>query len=377
MTLMAGIKDAGGAQRQQHINQHGYGDYVQMHNHHPQHHHQQQQQQQPQTAGPAAHRAQRRSLFRRSLAWFGGGQAPIQGPIQDWPDQNGGLGGSPALAHPRLVTMSGETAEKPSVTRKSLFLGGGAQGNEWDVNGDGSHFWRRFASAQRVAQAGDADPINASSRKWLRKERRGHCMLICMATFFGLTVLAGIAAVVVWREMKPHTHHSDVPPALEKANLPPSPPSAASFDTSDAAAAQNIDPTAYASPAMTSTGSLGAASVSSAAAATSTGSNVYGPSKSSTAIPGATSAELASSGASTKAAASKSASAATLAAATPKSDNGNADNDGDNAADDADADDQTDSPPSASKQRPTVKHEQIKHHHGGGSTNDVRRRRRL
>ncbi|ETS59632.1 hypothetical protein PaG_06556 [Moesziomyces aphidis] len=172
-------------------------------------------------AGPAGYGQQRggppqkrQSLFRRSMAMLTGNNA---GPA---PQQRGPQMPVPAPARapaaPRVQGLQNDF-EKPDHPRKSQFLGAGGEGAEWDTNGEGAKFWRRFSMAQKTA---GTHKVEDGSRAWMASMASGRRKLIVMG-FIALVTLVGIiVGVIVWREIvSPSGSTSDEPTAVYKANL--------------------------------------------------------------------------------------------------------------------------------------------------------------
>lgn len=189
----------------------------------------------------------RQSLFRRSMAMFGAG--PQAGPPGHGPQQAGGpqqkrqsffrrsmamLSGhphppaqrqmpppAPASAPmqspaPRVKGLQ-DDYEKPDHPRKSQFLGAGGMGAEWDTQGEGAKFWRRFSMAQKNA---GSDKLEDGSRAWMASMASGRRKLIVMGTIALVALVGIIVGVIVWREIvSPSGSTSDEPSSVYKANL--------------------------------------------------------------------------------------------------------------------------------------------------------------
>lgn len=157
-----------------------------------------------QRQGPGPMRAQgqqqRRSLFRRSMALLTG-RGPPQGGIMPNPDADDD---SDAPA-PRV---QGFIDEKPK-DRKSHYLGGGGMGDEWDFNGSGSRFWKRFSVAQHKLQDGEFKDSELVRKKVARRQK----VTLWSSLIGGLIIIAAVAAVIIWRE---NVKSSDVPGAVAR-----------------------------------------------------------------------------------------------------------------------------------------------------------------
>ncbi|EPQ28821.1 uncharacterized protein PFL1_03624 [Pseudozyma flocculosa PF-1] len=128
----------------------------------------------------------RQSLFRRSMAFLGGNGGP---PRAQPPP--------PADPVPRVKGFEDDT-EKPDHSRKSQFLGAGGAGFEWDAQGQGAKFWRRFSVAQKTAHT---QKMEEGSKAWHETMAVGKRKLIVL-TVISLTILVGtIVGIIVWREM--------------------------------------------------------------------------------------------------------------------------------------------------------------------------------
>lgn len=206
-------------------------------------------------AGPS----KRQSIFRRSMAMFGGG-GPQAGPPGNGPgSQNGSRaqpgqkrqsffrrsmalltgGGHPnnvnglppqhrqhtqmpvpnpprAPSAPRVQGLQ-DDFEKPDHPRKSQYLGAGGEGAEWDTNGEGAKFWRRFSMAQKTA---GTHKVEDGSRKWMASMASGRRKLIVMGVIALVTLVGVIVGVIVWREIvAPSGSDTDEPASIYKANL--------------------------------------------------------------------------------------------------------------------------------------------------------------
>ncbi|SPO27124.1 uncharacterized protein UTRI_10585_B [Ustilago trichophora] len=196
--------------------------------------------------------SKRQSIFRRSMAMFGGGpQAgpPGNGPPRGQPQQkrqslfrrsmalltggNNNNGGAPppqggqqmrmpapnaprAPAAPRVQGLQNDW-EKPDHPRKSQFLGAGGEGAEWDTNGEGAKFWRRFSMAQKNA---GSQKLEEGSKAWMASMASGRRKLIVMGIIALVSLVGIIVGVIVWREIvSPSGSTSDEPSSIYKANL--------------------------------------------------------------------------------------------------------------------------------------------------------------
>lgn len=165
----------------------------------------------------------RQSFFRRSMAMLTGGGAHPHG-ANGPPQQPGQQMRMPAPAVPRAPSaprVQGLQAdfEKPDHPRKSQYLGAGGAGAEWDTNGEGAKFWRRFSMAQKTA---GTDKLEAGSRTWMASMASGRRKLIVMSVIALVSLVGIIVGVIVWREIvAPSGSNSDEPTAVNKANLGP------------------------------------------------------------------------------------------------------------------------------------------------------------
>ncbi|KAJ1023486.1 hypothetical protein NDA16_003103 [Ustilago loliicola] len=163
----------------------------------------------------------RQSLFRRSMAMLTGSNAPNNHGGNMGP-QGGQQMRMPAPAPPRAspaprVQGLQDDFEKPDHPRKSQFLGAGGEGAEWDTNGEGAKFWRHFSMAQKNA---GTHKLEDGSKAWMASMANGRRKLIVMG-IIALTSLVGIiVGVIVWREIvSPSGSTSDEPTSIYKANL--------------------------------------------------------------------------------------------------------------------------------------------------------------
>ncbi|EST04725.2 hypothetical protein PSEUBRA_006008 [Kalmanozyma brasiliensis GHG001] len=181
--------------------------------------------------GPGSHGAprpqpgqKRQSLFRRSMAMLTGGGGPPHGTNGPPPQLPGQQMRMPVPAVPRAspaprVQGLQDDFEKPDHPRKSQYLGAGGEGAEWDTNGEGAKFWRRFSIAQKTA---GTDKVEAGSRTWMASMASGRRKLIVMSVIALVTLVGIIVGVIVWREtVAPSGSNSDEPTAINKANLTP------------------------------------------------------------------------------------------------------------------------------------------------------------
>ncbi|KDN46470.1 hypothetical protein K437DRAFT_107707 [Tilletiaria anomala UBC 951] len=122
----------------------------------------------------------RRSAFRKSMAWLIGQSAP--------PRLADGIGDSPSLADEKREAMQ---------RKQEYYLGVAGDGEEWDVNGSGAKFWRRFSAMQRHTQD-KSDPLTQSSEAFQRKMARGRKRMKIGISLAGLAIIAAIISVVIW-----------------------------------------------------------------------------------------------------------------------------------------------------------------------------------
>ena len=107
--------------------------------------------------------------------------------------------------------------EKPDHPRKSQFLGAGGAGAEWDTDGEGAKFWRRFSMAQKNA---GTHKLEDGSRAWMASMASGRRKLIVMGVIALVLLVGIIVGVIVWREIvSPSGSTSDEPTSIYKANL--------------------------------------------------------------------------------------------------------------------------------------------------------------
>ncbi|SNX85549.1 uncharacterized protein MEPE_04258 [Melanopsichium pennsylvanicum] len=157
----------------------------------------------------------RQSFFRRSMAMLTGG------PNNPPPAQQGNLRMSNAYVPraPQAPRVQGyeNDWEKPDHPRKSQFLGAGGEGAEWDTNGEGAKFWRRFSMAQKTAGTGK---LEDGSKAWMASMATGRKKLIVMGVISLVSLVGLIVGVIVWREIvSPSGSSSDEPKSIYKANL--------------------------------------------------------------------------------------------------------------------------------------------------------------
>jgi hypothetical protein len=148
---------------------------------------------------------QRRSLFRRSMALLSGRAAVPHPQAQQQQLQDPTYDDDSNAPAPRV---KGFVDEKPK-DRSSIYMGGSGMGDEWDFQGYGAKFWKRFSVAQRKLQEGefaDADRVRAKAQK-----RRKWTMIISLLG--GVTIIAAVVAIVIWRE---NVKSSYLPGALDR-----------------------------------------------------------------------------------------------------------------------------------------------------------------
>lgn len=148
------------------------------------------------------------SLLRRSVAFLTGKpiEQPAEAPVQQEAKEPQGFDedaeGDDAddcdAPPPRVRGFVPDEKHQYDHSRRSLFLGGGAVGDEWDANGAGANFWKRFNAAQQHSQPGQEDFKTSqtyqkkvyTSRKWAK----------IGAGVAGILIVAMVIAIVVWRE---------------------------------------------------------------------------------------------------------------------------------------------------------------------------------
>lgn len=151
---------------------------------------------------------QRRSLFRRSMALLGTNGGQQQGRAMAPPP--------PVSPLPRVQGLQ-EDYEKPDHPRKSQFLGGGGSGAEWDLQGEGAKFWRRFSVAQKTAHM---PKVEDGSKAWLASTKKGKRKLAVLATLTLIILVGVIVGAIVWREIvSPSGKVSSLPESSYHANL--------------------------------------------------------------------------------------------------------------------------------------------------------------
>jgi hypothetical protein len=123
----------------------------------------------------------RKSAFRKSMAWLMGQSGP--------PRLAPGIGDSPSIADEKREAMQ---------KQQEYFFGVAGDGEEWDVNGNGAKFWRRFSMAQKHAM-NKADPVTKSSERWLIKSASGRKRMKVFVSVFGLAIIGAIIGIVIWR----------------------------------------------------------------------------------------------------------------------------------------------------------------------------------
>ncbi|PWN89889.1 hypothetical protein FA10DRAFT_99758 [Acaromyces ingoldii] len=151
---------------------------------------------------------QRRSIFRKSMAFLTGRPMPQPEPEPEEEDP--------------MPRVQGWVTEKPQA-RKSHYWGAGGMGDEWDVNGNGAKFWRRFSAAQKR----DANGIDkaASDAVIQKAQRRAKCFK-WGSLMGGLLIIAAVVGVIIWREAIVNNSNK-LPGAVDRGNnggsyVPPS-----------------------------------------------------------------------------------------------------------------------------------------------------------
>ncbi|TKY86132.1 hypothetical protein EX895_004957 [Sporisorium graminicola] len=175
---------------------------------------------------PNASRSQpgqkRQSFFRRSMAMLTGSNGASNHANVPPPHQGGQQMRMPAPVVPRApsaprVQGLQNDFEKPDHPRKSQFLGAGGEGAEWDTDGEGAKFWRRFSMAQRTA---GSHKLEDGSKAWMASVAKGKKKLIVMGVIGIISLVGIIVGVIVWREIvAPSGSNSDEPTSIYKANL--------------------------------------------------------------------------------------------------------------------------------------------------------------
>lgn len=136
------------------------------------------------------------SALRKSMAWLLG-PPPAPAPVRLAP----GMGDSPSIAAEKQFRAQGQDA----------YLGGGGDGSEWDVDGSGAAFWKRFSIAQRHAQD-KSDPLTRQSEKYVHSQQRAtKTMRVLIA--LALIVVVGLAVGLGVGIPLSHNHHGDAPAA--------------------------------------------------------------------------------------------------------------------------------------------------------------------
>lgn len=194
---------------------------------------------------------QRRSLFRRSMALLtanhGGGSGNQQ--------QGRGMPPLPPAPISPLPRVQGlqDDYEKPDHPRKSQYLGAGGSGAEWDLQGEGAKFWRRFSVAQKAAHT---SKVEEGSKAWLASTKKGKRKLALLSTLTLLVLVGVIVGAIVWREIvSPSGNASSEPESSYKANLAAKPDLAGTTTTTTTTNGNVVSPLASTSDAN-STGSL-------------------------------------------------------------------------------------------------------------------------
>lgn len=205
--------------------------------------------------GPNGAPGQRRSMLRRSMAFFSGSNNNnTNGPQNLGPSNGGGPAAGPRRqpsqqrrsifrksmafltgrpnAQPQpepepeeddpIPRVQGWVTEKPEA-RKSQYWGAGGMGDEWDVNGNGAKFWRRFSVAQKRDMAG-VDKVTSDAIAQKTARRAFWAKWGSLAG--GLIIIACVIGVIIWREGVA-TNPNQAPGALNRGNnggsyVPPS-----------------------------------------------------------------------------------------------------------------------------------------------------------
>lgn len=160
-------------------------------------------------ASPPRH-AKRPSLFRKSISLLAGQRMSQGAGLQRKPSAAGPLQRKPSalrksmawlLGNPPPVRLAPGMGDAPVVDKegkeaKDPFLGGGGEGSEWDVEGSGRAFWKRFSTAQRRA-LDDRDPLTQTSKEYVdaqaRKNRKVKISIYVFLIFI-LALITGLAA---------------------------------------------------------------------------------------------------------------------------------------------------------------------------------------
>ncbi|PWN43158.1 hypothetical protein IE81DRAFT_98218 [Ceraceosorus guamensis] len=184
----------------------------------------------------------RQSVFRRSMAFLTGRPPPQ--PASEDDDEN--------APQPRV---RGFVDEKPRSRTKSTYMGASGMGDEWDVNGAGAKFWKRFSAAQHRAENGDP-----TSEAYRRRALNGRRRVKILVTIGLIGIIAAVAGIIIWREGIEHT--TDTPGSIDRSSnggtyIPPS-GSHTQAERGDGAASQAA-PTASAFAASSATDDSGVA----------------------------------------------------------------------------------------------------------------------
>lgn len=153
---------------------------------------------------PTREGGNRQSIFRRSMAFLSGSKPAPPAPAPESDDAN-----CPA---PRVRGFN----EKEADNRKSQYWGGGGEGREWDTDGVGSKFWRRFSAAQKHAET-PGDKMEMASRSTREKVMAQKKAATWLAGLGGILIIAAVVAVVIWRESK-SSSTDDHPGSINKGN---------------------------------------------------------------------------------------------------------------------------------------------------------------
>lgn len=185
----------------------------------------------------------RQSIFRRSMAFVtgNGGNGPQEsGAPQSRPSREGGNGNRQSIFRRSMAFLSGSKPapapaaapenddancpaprvrgfdEKEAVNRKSQYWGGGGEGREWDTDGGGAKFWRRFSAAQKHAET-PGDKMEMASRSMREKVMAQRKAATWLAGLGGILIIAAVVGVVIWRESK-SSSTDDHPGSINKGN---------------------------------------------------------------------------------------------------------------------------------------------------------------
>ncbi|KAN0063071.1 hypothetical protein ACQY0O_004234 [Thecaphora frezii] len=175
----------------------------------------------------AAPGGKRQSLFRRSMAFLGGGGAARSQPPAPQPDPV-----------PRVKGFE-DDVEKPDHSRKSQYLGASGGGFEWDTQGQGAKFWRRFSFAQKTAHS---QKIEEGSKAWQETMATGRRKLIAVTVISLLIFVGTIVGIIVWREIVSPSGNSntDQPDSLYHGNFGDGTTPSSTTDGTDANAKRAI-----------------------------------------------------------------------------------------------------------------------------------------